>query len=149
MRKSVWVLTAVVLGLAITHAQESRKPTTATDELVIANERALRDAVAKADKSAFLSLVAPDGTWTTQQGFVPMNLLADGLGEFHLSQSEIINPHVTQLGDDSAVLAYVWMVTGTFGDQRLPATMLSSTVWAKRKGKWSAVHHQDSELRRN
>ncbi len=149
MSKSVWALTAVVLGLAGTHAQESRKPTTATDEILIANERALRDTVAKADKSTFLSLVAPEGTWTTQQGFVPMNLLADGLSQFHLSKSEIVNPHVTQLSDDSAVLVYVWTVTGTFGDQQLPATMLSSTVWAKRNGKWSAVHHQDTELRRN
>jgi hypothetical protein len=147
MSKTVWA--AVVLALAITTAQESRKTTNAPDETLIIKERALHDAVAKADKSTFLSLVASEGTWTTPQGFVPMNLLADGLSEFHLSKSEIVNPHVTQLSDDSAVLVYVWTVTGTFGDQSLPATMLSSTVWAKRNGKWSAVHHQDTELRRN
>jgi hypothetical protein len=150
MSKSVWVLpAAVVLGFAITNAQERHKPTDATDDILIADERALHDAVAKADRSAFLSLVAPEGAWTTPQGFVPMNLLADGLSEFRLSKSEVVNPRVTQLSDDSAVLLYAWTVTGTFGDQPLPATMLSSTVWAKRHGKWVAVHHQDTELRRN
>jgi hypothetical protein len=42
-----------------------------------------------------------------------------------------------------------WTVTGTFGDQQLPQTLLSSTVWARRNGKWLAVHHQDTELKAN
>jgi hypothetical protein len=150
MGKRVWMLLpAIVLGFAITNAQESHTSTTAIDATLIADERALHDAVAKADKSAFLSLVAPEGAWTTPQGFVPMNLLADGLTEFHLTKSELVNLRVTPLSDDSAVLLYVWTVTGTFANQPLPATMLSSTVWARRKGKWVAVHHQDTELRRN
>lgn len=150
MSKHVWVLpAAVVLGLAVTSAQESRKPANATDDTLIADERALHDAVAKADKSAFLSLVAPEGAWTTPQGFVPMNLLADSLSEFRLSKSEVVNPRVTHLSDDAAVLLCAWSITGTFGGQPLPATMLSSTVWARRDGKWVAVHHQDTELRRD
>jgi hypothetical protein len=150
MNKRVWVLpAAVVLGLAIASAQENRKSTNATDDILIADERALHDAVAKADRSAFLLLAAPEGAWTTPQGFVPMHLLADGLSEFHLSKSEIVNPRVTQLNDDAAVLLSVWTVTGTFGNQPLPATMLSSTVWAKRNGRWMAVHHQDTELKRD
>jgi hypothetical protein len=149
MSKRTWILALIFLGFAVTNAQESRKPTSAIDEMLIANERALHNAVAKADKAAFLSLVATEGAWTTQQGFVPMNLLADGLTGFHLSKSDVVNPRVTQLSDDSALLLYAWTVTGRFGDQPLPPTMLSSTVWAKRNGKWLAVHHQDTELKQN
>ena len=149
MSKGVWVLSAVLLGLAITDAQEVRKPAGASDETLIANERALHGAIEKADKTIFLSLVAPEGAWTTPQGFVPMNMLANHLEGFHVSKSEMGNPRVTRVGEDSAVLLYVWTVTGTLGDQPLPAAMLSSTIWAKRDGKWVAVHHQDTELRRS
>lgn len=149
MSKGVWLLCAVLLGLAMTRAQEVRKPAGASDETLIANERALHGAITKADKAVFLSLVAPEGAWTTPQGFVPMNLLADRLEGFRVSKSEMANPRVTRVGEDSAVLLYVWTVTGTLGDQPLPATMLSSTIWARRDGKWVAVHHQDTELRRS
>jgi hypothetical protein len=148
MNKGIWVLpAAVVFGLAITSAQESHKPTNATDDTLIADEQALHSALVKADKSAFLSLVVPDGAWTTPRGLVPMNLLADGLSEFHLTRSEVVNPRVTQLSDDAALLRSFWKVNGTFGDQPMPAAMMSSTVWVKRHGTWLAIHHQDTELR--
>jgi hypothetical protein len=150
MKRSIRVLTVILLGLAATNAQENpSKPAGANDEVLIANERALQNAVAKADKAAFASLVVPEGTWTTSQGFVPMNLLEDGLDAFQLRKWEIVNPHVTRLDNDSAVVLYAGTVTGTFGNQPLPPTMLSSTVWARRNGKWLAVHHQDTELKTN
>jgi len=151
MRRHIWLLTVILFGLVPTNAaQENRvKPDAATDATFIANERALHNAVAKADKAAFLALVVPDGVWTTQQGFVPMNLLANGLDAFQLRTWDVLNPRVTRLGEDSAILLYAWTVTGTFGDQPLPSTMLSSTAWVRRNGKWLAVHHQDTELKTN
>jgi len=148
MSKRIWLLPVVIFGLAFTNAQESRpKPGGAVDEMLIANERAVQNALSKADKASFLSLFLPEGTWTTTEGFVPVNLLANRLDAFHLSKWDVVNPHVTSLGDDSAVVLYVWTVTGTYGNQPLPSTMLASTVWTRRDGKWLAVHHQDTELR--
>lgn len=151
MRRNIWLLTVILFGLVPANAaQENRvKPDAAADATFIGRERALHDAVAKADKAAFQALVVPDGVWTTQQGFVPMNLLANGLDAFQLRKWDIVNPRVTRLGDDSAILLYAWTVTGTFGDQPLPSTMLSSTIWVKRNDKWLAVHHQDTELKTN
>ena len=151
MKRSIWLLTVMLFGLVpISAAQENRlKPDAATDATFIANERALHDAVAKADKAAFLALVVADGVWTTPTGFVPMNLLANGLDAFQLRKWDIVNPRVTRLDEDSAILLYAWTVTGTFGDQPLPSTMLSSTVWVRRNGKWLAVHHQGTELKTN
>jgi len=48
-----------------------------TQALLIANERALYSAVAKADRTSFQSLVVPEGVWTTKPGFIPMRLLVD------------------------------------------------------------------------
>ena len=70
-------------------------------------------AVTKTDKAAFVSLVLPEGTWTTKHGFTPMNLLADGLLGFDVTKWEMINPHVTRLSEDSAVVIYVWSRSAT------------------------------------
>ena len=75
-----------------------------------------------------------------------MNLLADGLLGFDVTKWEIINPHVTPLTADSAVVTYVWSGTGTLHGQPLPATTLASTAWTRRDGKWRAAHHQQTEL---
>jgi hypothetical protein len=145
MKKILGTLTAVALVLAVTHAQE-RPGAKPEDKLLIANERALLDAVAKADKASYESLILPEGVWTTKSGFVPMKLLADGLDGFKVTKWDIVNPHVVWLAGDSVVVRYAWTGAGTFGDLPLAPTTLASTVWIKRDGKWLAVHHQETDL---
>jgi len=151
MTKISVAVSAILLSLAITDAQEktSVKASNATEQMLIANEHALLDAVAKADKGSFLSLTLPDGVWTTKQGFVPMKLIADGLDAYHLTKWEIVNPHVTWLDEDAAVLLYAWTGTGTYGDQPLASTTMATTVWTRRNGKWLAVHHQETDVSRD
>ena len=150
MRTILGILPAILLALAVTAAQDkTAKPNDTTEKMLIANERALHDAVAKADKASFLSLVLPDGTWTTKQGFIPMKLLVNGLEQFELTKWDIVNPHVTWLDEDSAIVVYVWTGTGTFHHQPLASTTLASTVWTRRHGKWLAVHHQQTDLVKN
>jgi Domain of unknown function (DUF4440) len=145
MNKIVGTLTAATLVLAVTHAQE--KPGAKPDEkLLIANERALLDAVAKADKASYQSLILPEGVWTMKSGFVPMKLLADGLDGFKVTKWDIVNPHVIWLGDDSAIVNYAWTGAGTFDDHPLAPTTLAATVWMKRDNKWVAAHHQETDL---
>jgi hypothetical protein len=143
MAKTLGVLIAMLLAAAGIHAQ-----TTASvpDTTLIANERALYDAVGKADRTAFLSLVLPEAVWTTKQGFVPAKLLADRLDAYALTKWEIVNPRVTWLGSDSALVIYAWQGSGTFQKQALAQTTLASTVWTKRDGKWVAAHHQETDL---
>jgi hypothetical protein len=148
MKKTIGVISAMQLGLAITEAQQKTvaRPDDTTEKILIANERALHDAVTKADKASFLSLVLPDGVWTTKPGFVPMKLLVDGLDNFKVTKWDIVNPHVTWIDESSAVVLYAWTGTGTFHNQPLASTTLASTVWTKRNGKWLAVHHQETDL---
>ena len=149
MRKRVMVVAAgLVLAIAVASGQEKppAKPDDTFGQTLIANERALQAAVAAHDRSAFVSLVLPGGTWTTRHGFVPMTLLADGLRDFDVAKWEVVNPHVTRLSEDSAVVIYAWSGQGTLSGQPLPATTLASTVWTKREGKWRAAHHQQTEL---
>src|SRR5215204_2446035 len=105
MTKRLWLLPIILLGVASTGARNSRpQPASGDDGILIANERTLLGAVAKADKTSFSSLVVADGVWTTPQGFVPMNLLANGLDAFSLSKWDIVNPRVLRLNDDAAVV---------------------------------------------
>jgi hypothetical protein len=144
MVKILGVLTAMMLAGPGTHAQTTVSPT--TDATLIAKERALYQAVAKGDRTAFVSLALPDGIWATKQGFVPAKLLADGLDAYALAKWDIVNPRVTWLGSDSALVTYVWQGSGTFQNQALFPTTLALTVWTRRDGKWVAAHHQETDL---
>jgi Domain of unknown function (DUF4440) len=151
MNRIIGVISAMLLALAVTEAQQKTfaTPNDTTEKTLVANERALYDAVAKADKASFQSLVLPEGVWTTKPGFVPMKLLVDGLDGFQVTKWDIVNPHVTWIDESSAVVLYAWIGTGTFHNQPLASTTLASTVWTKRNGKWVAVHHQETDLMQN
>jgi hypothetical protein len=152
MRKTVAVLPAMLLMLVVTQAQDKTlaKPNDAADKMLIANERALHDAVARADKASFRSLIAvPDGAWTSKQGFIPMELLANGLEQFELTTWDIVNPRVTWIDEDSAMVRSVWTGTGKLHGQPLASPTLATTVWVRRNGKWLALHHQQTDLIKN
>jgi hypothetical protein len=151
MFKVLGILAAMVLALPGigTHGHQTTTPRlTTADAALIANEQALYAAITKADKATFLSLVLPEGTWTTPRGFVPLNLLAGALRTFNLTKWDIVNPHVTWLDKDAAIVSYALQASGTFEDQTVPPTALASTAWMKRDGNWIAAHHQETELAR-
>jgi hypothetical protein len=152
MRNMIRMLPAILLVVGMTPAAQVRtaaQPSDMTEKMLIANERTLHDAVAKADKASFLSLVLPEGVWTTKQGFVPMERLVNGLEQFELTKRDIVNPRVTWIGEDSAIVRYVWTGTGTLHNQPVASTTLASTVWSRRSGKWLVVHHQQTDLIRD
>lgn len=147
MRKSVLTLTVILLAIAVARAQENpdADKRAAGEKLLIANERALRSAVAKGDKGAFLSLVVPEGIWATKRGFVPMELLAGGLDQIEVTKGDIFNSRVTWIDGNSAMLLYALTTIGP-DKQPLGPTTLVSTVWTKRGDRWLAVLHQETDL---
>jgi hypothetical protein len=152
MRKIVGMLLTPLVLLAITVAQgqTAAKPDDSVENMLIAQERALLGAAAKADKPSFLSLVlVSEGIWATKHGFVPMQLLVDGLEQFQVTKWDIVNPRVTRIDEASAIVVYTWMGAGTFDNEPLASMALASTVWARRNGKWLAIHHQQTDLIKN
>jgi len=143
-------LNLVALGvgaLIVTAVAQDRPPAkldAATEKMLIANERALFDAIARHDKAAFQALVAPDGIWATPTGFVPMNLLANGLDVFDVPKFGIENAHVIWTDGNAALLPYPRTGGGSFGGHPFASVMMASTLWTKRDGKWVAVYHQES-----
>jgi hypothetical protein len=115
------VLAVIVLSLSATYGQEKTagSPLGEIEQAIVAQEQALYQAVAKQDTTSFQSLTIADGTWTTNSGFVPMQLLANDLGAFRISRFEIVNPHVKRLDGNSALLVYARTGQVTFGGQPL------------------------------
>lgn len=151
MMKTLGIMPAILLVLAVTDQpqQPAAKPPDAIQETLLAHERALHAAVAKADKGAFTSLVLPEGVWGNGRGFIPLNLLVNGLDGFQVPKWDIVNPHVTRLDENSAIVLYSWIETGTSQDRPLPPATIASTVWTRRNGKWLAALHQETALTRN
>ncbi|HEU4890948.1 MAG TPA: DUF4440 domain-containing protein [Vicinamibacterales bacterium] len=148
MSKTVAILAAIVLALAVTDQPQkpAAKPPDALEATLLANERALHAAVATADKAAFSSLVLPEGVWATNQGFIPLNLLVNGLEAFQDSDWGMVNPHVVRLDENSAIVNYSWIATGSSKDRSAQQVTIASTVWTRRNGTWLVAHHQETEM---
>ena len=148
MMKTLGILPAILLVLAATDQpqQTAAKPANAIQETLVANERALHASVATADKAAFSSLVLPEGVWASNEGFVPLNLLVNGLEALQDINRDIINPRVVRLDESSAILDYSWIATKSSNDQAARQVTVASTAWTRRNGKWLAAHHQETEL---
>jgi hypothetical protein len=149
MKKFLGVTGAILLGLAVASGQErTPKSDDAAEKVLLDNERALYEAVAKRDKAAFEELVLPEATWASPTGFIPVRLLADTLEVIRLPTfgGQSLRVVWTDSNKDSALVLYGRTGGGTFGHQPLAETVLVSTVWMKRNGKWVAVHHHESDV---
>jgi len=146
--RGVVILATVCLAFAVPEAR--RQVTSAqsddTAKALLDKEHELLDAVGKADKASMQTLLMPEGTWTTKDGFIPMKFLVERPEAFKLTKWDMVNPHVTSLGPESALVLYVWAGSGTLNNRPVAQTSLASTVWAKRNGQWLAVHHQETDL---
>jgi uncharacterized protein DUF4440 len=149
MKKVLGVIGAILLGLVVASGQQrTPKSDDGMEKVLLDNERALYDAVAKRDKAAFEALVLPEGIWASPTGFIPVRMLADTLDVYRLPSFGGQPFHVvwTDSNKDSALVWYGRTGGGSFGHQSLAETVLVSTVWRKRNGKWVAVHHQESDV---
>ena len=122
MKTSLTALAAILLTVGMAHAQDSAaaKPDEAATKLLIANERALQDAVGKADKSAFESLVLlSDGFWTMRAGSCSC-----GSCETHSRSLSYEVGHRQSAGDlAERSVDYTWTGTGTLFDRPVPRSV--------------------------
>jgi len=144
------ILAAVCLAFAVPEARRQATSTQSdeTSKVLVEKEHALLDAVGKTDKAAMHALLLPDGTWTSRDGFIPIKFLLENPEAFKWTTWDMVNPHVTALSPESALVLYVWAGSGAFNNRPVAQTSLASTVWAKRNGQWVAVHHQETDLAR-
>lgn len=139
---TVSTVLAVGAGYAWTQNAEAEK-------MIIANERAVNEAVAKSNLAAFKQHVAMDA-WTVD----PMEgraAVADFMKQFDamakdmkMSSWDITDSKVQWVDANTAIHTYKWTGSGTYQGQPIPSPVWSSTVWTKKGDKWMAVFHQET-----
>ena len=121
----------------------------AAEKAIIANERAINEAIAKGNLAGFKQYVAVDG-WAID----PMSgrgSIADFVKGFDamvkdtkMSSWDITDDKVQWVDANTAVHTYKWTGNGTYKGQPIPSPVWASTVWTKKSGKWTAVFHHES-----
>jgi hypothetical protein len=132
-------------------AQAATGARAAAEKTLLANERAVNDAVAKGDAARFRSMVAEDswaidpmsGRMSTAEflkGFDQMTK------DMKMTSWDISDSKVFWIDQNAAVHTYKWTGQGTYQGQPIPSPVWASTVWARRAGKWQAIFHQESTV---
>ena len=139
--------TSLALALCTTVYLAAQDP--AAEKTLIANERAVNEAVAKGDLAGFKQHVSADG-WS-MDGMMGRMAVAEFIKTFpqmtkdmKIASWDISDFKTVWVDANTAVLTYKWTGKGTYQGQPIPSPTWSSTVWTKRNGKWTAVFHQES-----
>ena len=148
--KNWWVIVVLVAAVYASVPARVLAQDAAAEKTLIANERAINAAFLKGDVAAFKENIAADG-WAvdSMSGLVAIAEIAKTLPEtakaIKVAKWDITDSKVIWVDANNAVLTYKWVGTGTYQGKPIPST-LSSTVWTKRNGKWTAVFHQESNM---
>jgi ketosteroid isomerase-like protein len=134
----------VALGAIGAPAQDAQ-----AEKTIIANERAINEAVAKGNVAAFKEHVSADG-WAVDSMMGRM-AVADFLEQFeemvkHMKMTswDITDSKIQWVDGNTAIHTFKWTGSGTYQGQPIPSPVWTSTVWTKKNGKWTAVFHQES-----
>lgn len=147
MNRRIAILSSIVV--VVFAAAWARAQTAELEKTLVANERAVNEAVAKGDAAAFSQHVAKDA-WSidSTMGRMPVadfvKEMPEMVKDMKLTSWDITEPKLMPIDANNAVLTYKWVGSGTYKGEPIPSPVWASTVWSKRGGKWMAVFHQES-----
>ena len=134
----------VALGATDARAQDPQ-----AEKAIIANERAINEAVATGNLAGFKQHVSADG-WAVDSMMGRM-AVADFLKQFeemakHMKMTswDITDSKIQWVDANTAIHTFKWTGSGTYQGQPIPSPVWTSTVWTKKNSKWTAVFHQES-----
>jgi hypothetical protein len=118
----------------------------AAEKQIIANERAINEAIAKGDMKTFHANLAPDAVAIDPGGISKANApefdkMLQGL---KMQSWNIDGSQFYWVNDSTVVHMYRWTGKGTYQGQPVPSPTWSSTLWSNKGGKWLAVFHQET-----
>jgi hypothetical protein len=131
-------------GTTYARAQDAQ-----AEKTIVANERAINAAIVKGSLAGFKEHVATEG-WAIDPVMGAMSVAEFVKGfdamakEMKIESWDITDSKFQWIDPNTAVHMYKWTGKGTMQGQPLPSPVLASTVWAKKKGKWTAMFHQET-----
>jgi hypothetical protein len=148
-RIPVFSTVLVLAGMAVASALAQTPPASshaAVEKQIVANERAINDAIAKGDMKTFHAHIASDAVGIDPSGISKVNtpdfdkmMLTTKIQSWNIDGSQFY-----WIGDTAVVHMYRWTGKGTYEGQPVPSPTWASTVWTNKGGKWLAVFHQES-----
>ena len=139
-------LQVVALLLVLTVAGPAAAQDATPFAPVVAQERAVLDAVIKADTAAFNRALGSDFVYVDVRGPVRWQLAKTTamIMDCKTTELSIDNPQTTRVGNDLVVLTYMSSGDQTCGGQKAPSPVHSMSVWQMRGGRWVGVAHSET-----
>ena len=110
----------------------------------VAREKQVWDAIKKRDFDRFASFLAEDQIEVFGWGVHDKAASVEGIKQADLANAALSDFKTVKVDDDAVVVTYLIK-----GAADLPPTgARGSTVWARRDGKWLAVYHQDTTVKK-
>jgi hypothetical protein len=110
----------------------------------VAREKQVWDAIKKGDYDRFASFLAEDQIEVFGWGVNDKAGSIEGIKNANLASGTLSDFKTIKVDDDAVVVTYV--IKG--GGDLPPTGSYGSTAWAKRDGKWLAVYHQDTTIKK-
>jgi hypothetical protein len=148
------VILATLMFATIAAAQcGPAKPKTPTgtgtlDEMIIAQEKMIIEAIKKNDAEAFKALVDVNGTAVEGHGIMKISEVLPMLFGPKISVSEytLEDPQVRSIDKNTAIISYKSSSTSSMDGKTVTMKSYDTTVFVRRVSKWVAVFHQSSEM---
>ncbi len=122
------------------------KDVAATDDALLANERAMLEALERHDADAFKAMVLPDAWSADANGFSKVSDFVPMIPQMTMTDWKMNDPKVVHVDANTAIVTYTWTGTATMpGMPTQDKPTYISTIWTKKGGKWLAVYHQETE----
>ena len=148
MNRRALVLSSLVIliSMTIVPALAQAPNRAALERQIVANERAINDAIAKGDLRAFHANIAPDAISIDPAGISRVNSpdFDRMIAALRIQTWNIDGSQFYWVSDTTVVHMYRWTGTGTYQGQPVSSPTWASTVWTNKDGKWMAVFHQET-----
>lgn len=118
------------------------------DEMIVAQEKLIIDAIKKRDVETFKSLVDVNGTVVNSSG---IKKILDAIPELFsadvsISEYTLEEPQVRTVDKNTAIINYKSSSTATYLGKTITSKSFETTVFVRRAAKWVAWFHQSSEM---
>jgi hypothetical protein len=122
----------------------------AVEKQIVANEKAIIDAILKNDPKTFHSYVLPDSYVMGGDGVIEatglVKLMEEMTADCKLAKWTLADSMVYWVNDSTVVHLFKTTTEGTCQAQPIPAAW-QSTVWTNKGGKWLAAFHHQSDVK--
>jgi hypothetical protein len=121
---------------------------TSTSDSIIAQEKAIWDAIKTKSPDTFGGMLADDFVYISNDGVHDKAATINGIKQLDVTDLTFSDWKILMLDKDAAIVVYTVNMKGTSGGQPMPpGAMRASSAWVNRGGKWVGVFHQDTPVK--